>query len=310
MLEQEPVGRVGIDLQARIRDQPGQQVRVAGQDHRLAVTLGNEYGQIDRRARSSSEWFGMPRRTRRRTAPGGSATSSARRGRWSSPKMRAAACCPASRLVADGRRRRRGIPRGSAPVADGLDHVRRPAVHARCALRRGRREHDSAHEVGADERDLLRDEAPIEKPSRSTRSSPSSRGTLSHRGPSARCCRRRAGVAPTPVLLKVMTLRLGASVSRSGSQLSRSPRKRCSSTSGTSPAPTSRKAYSIPFAAAIRCIAASAYLLGAPDIVCSCVRVIAHPPLRRRRAPHGPPRRCLARYWRGRRSPSRLPAPP
>ena len=44
-------------------------------------------------------------------------------------------------------------------VTDRADDLRRPAVHPGRALRCRRREHDPPQQVGADQRDLLRDEA-------------------------------------------------------------------------------------------------------------------------------------------------------
>ena len=44
-------------------------------------------------------------------------------------------------------------------LTDRGDHLPRPAVHPRRALGCRGREHDTSEEVGADERDLLRDEA-------------------------------------------------------------------------------------------------------------------------------------------------------
>jgi len=77
-------------------------------------------------------------------------------------------------------------------------------------------------------------------------------------------------VAPTPTLSNVTTGWSAASASMSaGSQLSRLPRKCCSSTSGISPAPTSRYAYSIPFSAVTRCVEASVYVAGGSVLACS-----------------------------------------
>src|SRR4051812_26588700 len=49
MLEEKPVGRVRIDGETGIREQPCQQVRVAGQDHGVAVAVGDEDREPDRR---------------------------------------------------------------------------------------------------------------------------------------------------------------------------------------------------------------------------------------------------------------------
>jgi len=49
--------------------------------------------------------------------------------------------------------------RGRLRCTDGADDLRRPTVHPGRALRCGRGEHDAAQYVGADERDLLGDEA-------------------------------------------------------------------------------------------------------------------------------------------------------
>jgi hypothetical protein len=47
MLEQEPVCRVGVDLHPGARDQACEQVGVAGQDHRVAVTVRHEHRHLD-----------------------------------------------------------------------------------------------------------------------------------------------------------------------------------------------------------------------------------------------------------------------
>src|SRR5256885_3097776 len=85
----------------------------------------------------------------------------------------------------------------------------------------------------------------------------------------------RPVVAPTPTLSNATTRRSAASASTSaGSQLSRLPRKCCKRTSGTSPSPSSRYAYSTALSAAIRRIEASAYLIRASGGVCSSVIVM------------------------------------
>ena len=48
VLEEEAVRRVRVDREPRIQREPGQQVRVAGQDHRVAVAVGDEHRQVDR----------------------------------------------------------------------------------------------------------------------------------------------------------------------------------------------------------------------------------------------------------------------
>ena len=47
VLEQEPVGRVEVDLQPGPRDQAGEQPGVARQDHRVAVAVGHEDRVLD-----------------------------------------------------------------------------------------------------------------------------------------------------------------------------------------------------------------------------------------------------------------------
>src|ERR1039457_6903437 len=47
VLEEEPVGRVRVDLQPGLRDQAGEQVGVARQDHRVAVAVGDEHRHLD-----------------------------------------------------------------------------------------------------------------------------------------------------------------------------------------------------------------------------------------------------------------------
>src|SRR6266550_1946786 len=82
-------------------------------------------------------------------------------------------------------------------------------------------------------------------------------------------------VVPTPMLSNATTRRSAASAStRAGSQLSRLPRKCCNRTSGTSPSPSSRYAYSTALSAAIRRIEASAYLIRASPGVRSSVIVM------------------------------------
>src|SRR5882724_12220337 len=48
VLEEKAVGRVRVDLDPRVREEPGQEVRVTGQDHRVAVAVGNEDREVDR----------------------------------------------------------------------------------------------------------------------------------------------------------------------------------------------------------------------------------------------------------------------
>ena len=81
----------------------------------------------------------------------------------------------------------------------------------------------------------------------------------------------RPVVAPTPTLSNATTRRSAASASTSaGSQLSRLPRKCCNRTSGISPSPRSRYAYSMALSAVTRWIDASAYVIGVSGRVCSC----------------------------------------
>ena len=95
---------------------------------------------------------------------------------------------------------------------------------------------------------------PIEKPSRSTRWKPiASRKAIASWAIASTVFGVVPVVAPTPTLSNVTTRRSAASASMSaGSQLSRLPRKCCSRTSGTSPSPRSRYAYSIPLSAVTR----------------------------------------------------------
>ena len=173
------------------------------------------------------------------------------------PKMRPAACWPASRLVAVGRRRPRDIPRARLRRTHRFDHLRRPAVHARRTLRRGGREHDAPQQVGPDERDFLCDEAADREAEQIDTLQPErlDEGDCAVRHRLDRCWAVVPVVAATPTLSNVTTRRSAASAStRAGSQLSRLPRKCCSRTRGTSPAPTSRYAYSTPFPAETRCV--------------------------------------------------------
>src|ERR1700734_1014267 len=47
VLEQEPVRRVGVDLDLCVRDQAGEQGGEVGQDHRVAVAVGHEHRHAD-----------------------------------------------------------------------------------------------------------------------------------------------------------------------------------------------------------------------------------------------------------------------
>ena len=139
--------------------------------------------------RSSSEWFGdapsahgvvlrlagLPRR--RFVAIGRPARRCARRPPG-----------PLHGWCRWGRRTPTGNPRVRLRLTDRGDHVRRPAVHARRTLRRGRREHDAAQQVGRISAISCATKLPSEKPRRSTRSRPMPRGTRSRRGPSLRRC--------------------------------------------------------------------------------------------------------------------------
>src|SRR3954471_2664379 len=46
-LEQEPVACVGVDAQFGVREVPGEQVRVNGRDHDVAVAVGDQGGLGD-----------------------------------------------------------------------------------------------------------------------------------------------------------------------------------------------------------------------------------------------------------------------
>jgi hypothetical protein len=48
VLKEESMRRVWVDLDLRIRNEPGEQVRVSRQDHGVAVPIGNEHGMVDR----------------------------------------------------------------------------------------------------------------------------------------------------------------------------------------------------------------------------------------------------------------------
>src|SRR6266849_7760283 len=48
VLEEKAVGGVRIDLDPRVREEPGQEIRVTRQDHRVAVAVGHEDREIDR----------------------------------------------------------------------------------------------------------------------------------------------------------------------------------------------------------------------------------------------------------------------
>ena len=74
--------------------------------------------------------------------------------------MRPITCWPASRLVSVGAKKTSRYPCGiRLRLTDGADYLRRPAVHPRSTLRCRRCEHDAPQQVGADECDLLGDEA-------------------------------------------------------------------------------------------------------------------------------------------------------
>ena len=47
VLEQEPMRRVGVDLELRTRNQSRQQVREVRQDHGVAVAIGDEHAVLD-----------------------------------------------------------------------------------------------------------------------------------------------------------------------------------------------------------------------------------------------------------------------
>ena len=47
MLKQEPVGRVGVDLDPGLRDQAREQVQIVRQDHRIAVAVRDQHRQAD-----------------------------------------------------------------------------------------------------------------------------------------------------------------------------------------------------------------------------------------------------------------------
>ena len=118
VLEQEAVRRVRVDREPRVRQEPGQQVRVARQDHRVAVAVGDEHRELDRGDSLEQRVVGdapgahgvvlrlagLPRRRlvpvgrpSAEDAPGGLLARLAARARW-------------------GRRRRRCIPAGSVPA--------------------------------------------------------------------------------------------------------------------------------------------------------------------------------------------------
>jgi hypothetical protein len=71
VLEEEAARRVRVDLQTRPRDQAGQQIRLAREDHRVAIAAGDECGLVDRQTRSSREWFAMTLRDRQSGATAG-----------------------------------------------------------------------------------------------------------------------------------------------------------------------------------------------------------------------------------------------
>ena len=110
--------------------------------------------------RSSSEWLGIPHAQTasycawRVCQVVGSSRSVVL------PKIRPAACWPALRLVLRGGEEDAEVfLRRRLRLADRADDLRRPAMHPRRALGCRGREHDAPQEVGADERDLLGDEA-------------------------------------------------------------------------------------------------------------------------------------------------------
>ena len=48
VLEEKAVSRVRVDRDLGSAEEPDQQVRVAGKDHRVAVAVGDEHGEVDR----------------------------------------------------------------------------------------------------------------------------------------------------------------------------------------------------------------------------------------------------------------------
>ena len=47
VLEEEAVGGVGVDREPPVREESGQQMRVAREDHGIAVAVGNQHREID-----------------------------------------------------------------------------------------------------------------------------------------------------------------------------------------------------------------------------------------------------------------------
>ena len=130
--------RVRIELQPRVRQEARQQVRVAREDHRIAVAVGDEDRLPDPRHPLEQRVFGMPQAQMasywawRVCQLVGSSRFAV------PPKMRPAASWPAARLVSVGAKKTSRYPCGfGSRRADRGDHLGSPAPHARCTLRRG-----------------------------------------------------------------------------------------------------------------------------------------------------------------------------
>ena len=160
MLEQEPVRRVRVDLQPRVREQTREQVRVAGQDHRVAVAVRHEHRHLERADPLQQGVVGDP--------PGAHRVVLRFTGR---PRHRLvpvvgpgvdAPCRFLARLHAG---RRPGEEHAQVALGGGVrrtdrgHHLGRPAVHAGRALRRRRGEDQAPDQGRPAQGDLLGDEA-------------------------------------------------------------------------------------------------------------------------------------------------------
>src|SRR5207244_10968230 len=111
VLEEKAVGRVRVDREPRVREEPGQQVRVAREDHGSLSPLATNTGSSIAATRWSSEWLGMPQaHTASYCAWRVCHAVGSSRSLVLPPKMRPAACWPASRLVSVGAKKTSRYP--------------------------------------------------------------------------------------------------------------------------------------------------------------------------------------------------------
>ena len=168
MLEQEAVRRVGVDLQPRVRDQAREQVRVPGQDHRVAVAVRHEHRHADGAQPLQQGVLG--------DSPGADSVvlrlTGSPRGRLVpvvGPGVHAPQGLPA-RLQAGRRPGEEHIQVGLGVAvrrADRADHLGRPAVHAAAPLGAEEASTSLRTMAGRTRAICWATKLPMEKPSRS-----------------------------------------------------------------------------------------------------------------------------------------------